>query len=220
MQRKPAGSLRGVVKIQRTRNQSEMSARGFNHVRTPVSATTARAEASIQRAQNARQMMADQRSKIAAMSQQERQQLMEKVQAQARATLARTQQARNGNGPVRDYAMKAPERGLPRSTHTAGVPRSRQPSNTTQAVQPISAAVRAQHSLLMSTAEYREATSAMLSQHGWSTLPADPQAITLFRERVEQVVRGKTRSRKSRQRRRGKRAHFRQLNATQQHSDY
>ena len=153
--------------------KAEMQARRTNDVRMKTAATLARANASARSANDFRQMMAESQRKIAAMSQQGRQRLMEKMQAQANATLARTQQARDCNVPVRDYAMKAPERGLPRSTHTAGVPRSRQPSNTTQAVQPISAAVRAQHSLLMSTAEYREATSAMLSQHGWSTLPAE-----------------------------------------------
>ena len=196
-----------------------MQARRQNDVRMKTAATLARAKESAQSASKVRQMVAENQRKIAAMSQQERQQLMGKMQAQANATLAGTQQARNGNRPVRDYAMKAPERGLTRSTHTAGVPRSRQPSNTKQAVQPVSAAVRAQHSLLMSTAEYREASSAMLSQHGWLTLPADLQAITLFRERVEQVVRGKDRSRKSRQRRREKRAHFRQENAAHQQCD-
>jgi hypothetical protein len=72
---------------------------------------------------------------------------------------------------------------------------------------------------LMSTADYREASAALMQQHGWTTLPEDQQAIILFRDQVEQVLSNKQRSRKSRQRRREKRAHYRRRNAEQQ-GDY
>ena len=132
------------------KNSQKMSARKQSDVQMRTAATIARARASTQSASNIRQTMAEQQRKIAAMSQKERQQLMEKVQTQAKAALVRTQ-ARNSNRPVRDYVMKAPQSGLPHSTHTAGVYHRRQPSNSTQSVQPANAAVRAQHSLLMST---------------------------------------------------------------------
>ena len=69
-----------------------------------ISIAIARARASTQSASNIRQTMAEQQRKIAAMSQKERQQLMEKVQTQAKAALVRTQ-ARNSNRSVRDYVM-------------------------------------------------------------------------------------------------------------------
>ena len=186
-----------------------------------VAASVARAQASAQSAKKVRQMMEEQQQKIAAMSPDARQRLRESMMQKATKAMARMQPV-NSSKPVRDRATKAPMRGSTRHTHAA---KSTQGSSPTQRqhTQPVATEVLRQHAHLMSTDELREATSTLLRQHGWSRPPTDAQAIVLFREQVEQLIRSKQRSRNSRQRRRQKRTYYRQQrnqDATQQQSDY
>ena len=218
MQRKPAGSLRGVVKHPAYK-KAEMQARQYNDVRMKTAATLARANASARSANDFRQMMAEKQRKIAAMSQQERQQLQQQVMRTATEAAARVRLERS-NRPVRGNVAKAPMRGLTHNAHTAGSMPTRQPSNTTTAHrQPINVEVVRQHNALQSSQEMREASSSVMKQYGWTELPTDPQAIVLFREKVEGIIKGKQRSRQSRQRRREKRAYYRQENAAHQQCD-
>ena len=169
------------------------------------------------RAQPGTHQLRAQMQQLQMMSPQERQRLQERLQQQTMAAMARMQ-VRRQDMPVRavrDNVTKAPQRGSTHNTHS-----SRQPNNSTQAIQrPIATSVRVLQAKLMSTVDYREASAALMQQHGWTTLPEDQQAIILFRDQVEQVLSNKQRSRKSRQRRREKRAHYRRQNAEQQ-GDY
>jgi hypothetical protein len=117
-------------------------------------------------------------------------------------------------------------RGSTRNTHAAQSTQGShqyQPNNTTVTRKPVATEVLRQHAYLMSNDALREATSALLRQHGWSKIPTDAQAVILFREQVDQQMHSKQRSRDSRQRRRQKRTYYRRQrkeDATQQQSDY
>ena len=169
------------------------------------------------------QMIADQKQKEAAMSPQQRQRMREGIQQSTARAMARLQTTMNERKPANDKVMQAPSRGLTHDARTVGdKPPSRQPRNSTSARdRPIASVVALQRTYLQSNGELRDATAAVLKQHGWSDIPADPQTIVLFREKVDQVVRNKQRSRRSRQRRRMNRAQYRQQDAAaHQQGDY
>jgi hypothetical protein len=206
----------GVVIKPSVQGSQKMQARRQNDVRLKTAATLARAQASSRSAQNVRQMMEEKHRKIAAMSHQERQQLQEQTMRRMTENVAKIQSERS-NRPVRGNVMNAPMRGLTHNAHTAGrLPPRQAPSNATATHRPpIISEVAKQHHALQSSDEMREASSAVMQQHGWTKMPSDPQAITLFREQVDRIIDSKQRSRQSRRRRREKRAHYRQERSAQ-----
>ena len=197
-----------------------MSSRRQNEVRT--AAAVARARAATQ--SNMMQRIAEKQRMIAAMSPAELQGLKEKTMRDMTEAVARSR-SRVSNVPVRGNVTKAPMRGSTHYAHTAGsLPTRQQPSNSTTAHRPLTNEVVQQHRLLMSSDAMRGASSDVMLQYGWTKLPEDPQALILFREQVERIVKGKQRSRESRQRRREKRSYYRRQNAVQnavqQQNDY
>ena len=76
--------------------------------------------------------------------------------------------------PVRGNVVQAPKRGSTHNAHTAGS--TRQPSNSTTARRQPTNETAQQRNALMSNDEMKEASRAVMQQHGWNKLPADPQA--------------------------------------------
>ena len=69
--------------------------------------------------------------------------------------------------------------------------------------------VQSLHAQVLNHPEARDAAEEIMAAKGWSTLPANEQAMELLADRIDDIMANKSRSRTARQRRREKRSYHR-----------